>query len=159
MLVRKILPEERERLAVVDQEAPLVAAARELRDAATNLVIVCDASSGGMMGVITKTDVVARISQCTGANCTMPVASVMTREVVACRPEQPLSDVWTIMKERQLKRLPVVDGKGKPIALLSARQVMEGLLREVEQEEELLRGLHHVHGLPVVRRKAERGWT
>jgi CBS domain-containing protein len=138
MLVGKILSEERERLAVVDQGAPLVAAARELRGGVTNLVIVCDAS-GGMIGVITKTDVVARISQCTGASCTMPTASVMTREVVACRPEQPLSDVWIIMKARGLKRLPVVDAEGKPLAVVSARQVVEGLLREVEQEEELLR--------------------
>jgi CBS domain-containing protein len=138
MLVGKILPEVRERLAVVDQGAPLVAAAGHLRDAATNLVIVCDAS-GGMIGAITKTDVVARISQCTGASCTMPAASVMTREVVACRPEQPLSEVWTIMKARGLKRLPVVDAEGKPLAVVSARQVVEGLLREVEQEEELLR--------------------
>jgi cobalt-zinc-cadmium efflux system protein len=30
-------------------------------------------------------------------------------------------------------------GEGQPIAVVSARQVMEGLLREVEQEEELLR--------------------
>jgi len=138
MQVGKILPQERERLAVVDQGAPLVAAARELRDGATNLVIVCD-TSGGMIGVITKTDVVARISQCTGASCTMPAASVMTREVVACRPEQPLSEVWTIMKARGLKRLPVVDAEGRPLAVVSARQVVEGLLREVEQEEELLR--------------------
>jgi CBS domain-containing protein len=138
MLVGKILPEERERLAGVDQEAPLVVAARALRDGATNLVIVCDAS-GGMIGVITKTDVVARISECTGASCTMPAASVMTREVIACRPEQPLSEVWTIMKARRLKRLPVVDAEGRPLAVVNARQVVEGLLREVEQEEALLR--------------------
>jgi predicted transcriptional regulator len=43
------------------------------------------------------------------------------------------------MKARQLKRLPVVDDHGKPLAVVSARQVMEGLLKEVEQEEEPLR--------------------
>jgi CBS domain-containing protein len=85
VLVDNALTDGREELALVDHEAPLVAAARLLRDSATNLVVVCDAS-GTMVGVITKTDVVSRISQCTGASCTMQVAGVMTREVVASRP-------------------------------------------------------------------------
>jgi CBS domain-containing protein len=138
MLVENILADAGEKLALVDHEGPLVAAARLLHDSTTNLVVVCDAS-GTMIGVITKTDVVARISQCTGASCTTPVAVVMTRDVVACRPEQSLSEVWTLVKGRRLKRLPVIDAMGKPLGVVSARQVMEGLLKEVEHEEELLR--------------------
>lgn len=138
MLVENVLAEGGEKLALVDHEGPLVAAARLLRDNTTNVVVVCDAS-GTMIGVITKTDVVARISQCEGASCTIPVAVMMTRDVVACRPEQPLSEVWTLLKGRRLKRLPVIDAGGKPLGVVSARQVMEGLLKEVEHEEELLR--------------------
>jgi CBS domain-containing protein len=138
MLVGDILAEGGEKLALVDPEGPLVAAARLLRDGTTNLVVVCDAS-GTMIGVITKTDIVARISQCTGASCTTQVALVMAQDVVACRPEQPLSEVWTLVKGRRLKRLPVIDAMGKPLGVVSARQVMEGLLNEVEHEEKLLR--------------------
>ena len=138
MLVKGILTGEGEKLAVVDHDAPLIAAARLLRDSTINLVVV-RSQTGQMIGVITKTDVVARISECAGASCTTPAASVMTSDVLACRPEQPLSEVWTLMKARRLKRLPVADAEGRPAAVVSAHQVMEGLLKEVEREDELLR--------------------
>jgi hypothetical protein len=52
--------------------------------------------------------------------------------------DQRTKQLIAVIKARQLKRLPVVDA-GRPLAVASARRVMEGLLREVEQEEELVR--------------------
>ena len=43
------------------------------------------------------------------------------------------------MKERRLKNIPVTDEASVPIGLLNARDALEVLLTEVEQEETLLR--------------------
>ena len=43
------------------------------------------------------------------------------------------------MKERRLKNVPVTDEASVPIGLLNARDALEVLLAEVEQEESLLR--------------------
>ena len=103
-----------------------------------DLVVVCG-SGGEMVGVLTKTDVVRQIRQCTGGSCVTRVDAVMTRDVVACRPGQWLHDIWSVMKERSLQRIPMVDQDGRPLGMIDARDALESLLSETENEESLLR--------------------
>ena len=63
----------------------------------------------------------------------------MTRTVVSFRPDDPLPEVWTTMKDRRLKNVPILDKDSRPIGVLNARDVLEALLDEVEHEEMLLR--------------------
>lgn len=84
------------------------------------LVTVCD-SEGCLVGVVTKSDVVARIGECQGASCAAPVAAAMTNDVICCRAKDWLRDVWSVMRERGLKNVPVVDHRGQPIGVLTAR--------------------------------------
>lgn len=53
MLVEKIIPIARERLLTVSQEAPLIEAAKLLRDGKSDFVIVCG-FDGLLTGVVTK---------------------------------------------------------------------------------------------------------
>ena len=64
---------------------------------------------------------------------------VMTRDVVLCRSEEPLRDVWARMKERRLKNIPVVGQNSRPQGLLHARDILQLLLSETESDEALLR--------------------
>jgi CBS domain-containing protein len=137
MFVQKLLPQARERLVTVPDGAPLIEAAKLLR-VGTDIVLVCD-EAGSLMGVITKTDVVGQISHCQGASCVTPASLVMTRSIITCSPEDSLHDVWAIMKQRQLKNVPVVDPAAKPVGVLNARDALDVLLGEVENEEALLR--------------------
>jgi len=138
MLVESIVPTARQRLVTIAESARLIEAARLLRDARTDIVIVCD-SNGVLAGVITKTDVVRQISHCQGSSCTIAASSVMTRDAVACRPTDLLHDVWLKMKERRLKNVPITNQESRPLGVLNARDALEGLLDEVENEESLLR--------------------
>jgi CBS domain-containing protein len=69
----------------------------------------------------------------------MAASLAMTRDVVVCRPGELLQDVWKRMKERKLKHIPVVDERSRPMGLLHARDVLEVLLEESEDEESILR--------------------
>ncbi len=138
MLVESIVPTARQRLVTIAESARLIEAARLLRDARTDIVVVCD-SNGVLAGVITKTDVVRQISHCQGSSCTIAASSVMTRDAVACRPTDFLHDVWLQMKERRLKNVPITNQESRPLGVLNARDALEGLLDEVENEESLLR--------------------
>jgi CBS domain-containing protein len=137
MLVERLLPAARERLVRITDDAPLIQAAKLLR-AGTDLVVVCG-HEGLVAGVITKTDVVSRISQCQGASCMTAASSVMARNVVLCRPGDWLHDAWSRMKERRLKNIPIADHDSRPIGVLNARDVLQALLEEVQDEELLLR--------------------
>lgn len=133
-----ILPAAQGRLVTVNTSGLLIDAARLLDGPQFNLVVVC-ADGGKMAGVISKTDVVSRISHCTGCSCTMEAAQVMTTEVAFCRPGDWLNDVWSVIKKRRLKNVPVVDQNTVPIGVLNARDVLQVLLEDVEYEEQLLR--------------------
>lgn len=138
MFVEKILPVARERLITIRDNALLMEAAKLLGDRQINLVVVCN-DGGAMVGVVSKTDVVRRISSCHGSGCTTAVATVMTRDVTSCRPDDLLQGIWTIMKERSLLHIPVVDQDLKPLGVINARDALLALLGDAEHDESLLR--------------------
>ena len=82
-----------------------------------------------MVGVVTKTDIVSQISRCTGSGCTTRVESVMTRDVTYCRANDLLRDVWSMMKERGLQRIPVLDGARSRIGVIYTRDALQNLRR------------------------------
>lgn len=136
--VEQILPTVQEKLAIVKTDALLIDAARLLSSPRQNLVVVCD-NDGRMAGVITRTDIVSHISHCTGCSCTMAASLVMTLEVVFCRPDDWLHEVWSLVKQRSLKNVPVVDQDTMPLGVLNARDIVRVLLEDTEHEESLLR--------------------
>jgi predicted transcriptional regulator len=92
-----------------------------------------------MVGVVSKTDVVEQISHCQGSSCTCAVATVMTRQVLSCRPEDDLLVLWSAMRSRGLKNVPLLDARDQPVGVVTAHAALQVLLKASEQEEELLR--------------------
>ena len=137
MYMERLLPVAREKLFTIAADAPLTEAANFLREG-TDLVIVCG-PAGLVAGVITKTDVVGQMSRCQGASCTMAASLAMTRDVVVCRPSELLQDVWKRMRDRKLKNIPIVDEDSRPMGVLHARDILQVLLEESEDEESMLR--------------------
>ncbi len=137
MIVKTILPRALERLAVIEVGAPVKEAAALMSKPHTDLVVACD--HGDMVGVLTKTDIVGQISRCIGAGCTARVDSIMTRDVTYCRAHEVLLDVWSVMKERGLQRIPVIDAARRPLGIIYAREALQALLSESVNEDELLR--------------------
>ena len=137
MFVEELLAKARERLVTIADDALLIEVAKLLQ-AKTELVIVCN-SEGALVGVITKTDIVKQISHCGGASCLVKASAVMTRDVLHCDAKDLLHDVWTRMRERGLKNVPVVGSTSRPLGLLHARDILQVLLSESESDEALLR--------------------
>jgi CBS domain-containing protein len=135
--VEQVLNAARARLVTIASTAPLLEAAR-LLSVGTDLIVVC-AVGGAILGVITKSDVIAQISVCQGAACGVSAISVMSAEVLQCAPGDRLHEVWSKMKARGLKNIPVVGADGRPIGVLNARDALDALLRGVKDEESLLR--------------------
>jgi CBS domain-containing protein len=137
-LVEKIIPVARERLVTIRDDAPLTEAAKYLDGRHINLVVVCD-KSDALAGIITRTDIVRQMSLCMGCSCTAAAATVMTKDVVSCHPDDSLQDVWSIMKERKLLHVPIVGKDSRPLGVINARDALFVLLEETEYETALLR--------------------
>ena len=138
MLVEQMFPQARARLATIGAAASVAEAAEVTSRLHADLVVVCN-ETGRMVGVITKTDIVSQIGRCGADGCSATVDTIMTREVFSCRANEWLQDVWAAIKARDLQRIPVLGKDGKPIGILYSRDVLQGLLGEVEDEEALLR--------------------
>lgn len=136
IFVEATMAQASKRLIALADDAELIDAAKLLCDA--DIVIVCD-RNGVLSGVITKTEVVAQMSQCQGCSCKTTARSVMQRDVVTCKPGDRMDVVWAGMKERGLKNLPVIDENSRPVGVLNARDALQALLREAENEEAFLR--------------------
>lgn len=138
MLAKQMLPRAHERLATISAAASVKDAADRMAKPHADLLVVCGAN-GIMVGVLTKTDIVAQIRQCVGSGCMARVDSIMTSDVIFCRPDEALKDIWSVMKARGLQRIPIVDQCRKPIGVIYARDALQRLLGEVESDEALLR--------------------
>ncbi len=138
MFAEQILSQAKKRLTVIDAAAPVRDAAELMARPHVDLVVVCD-PEGRMAGVLTKTDIVGQIGQCSGCACAARVDAIMTRGVVACRPRDALQAVWSLMKQRGVQRVPVLDPDRRPLGVIYARDALQMLLSDVEDEEALLR--------------------
>ena len=67
------------------------------------------------------------------------VASVMTREVAYCHPEDELSQVWELMEREQLSGLPVVEewrGKMRVVGVVTRTDIIQsGSVRTAEESK------------------------
>src|SRR5262245_17635028 len=93
-------------------------AARLMWDNDFGCVPVCD-SDGGLVGMITDRDVCMAAYLQGGPLRTLYVGSAMAREVHSCRPDDTIADGEAIMRAKQVRRLPVVDGDGRLVGILS----------------------------------------
>lgn len=138
MFAEQMLPRARGRLATISAGALVREAADLMSKPHTDLLVVCG-DDGGMVGVITKTDLIRQIGHCSGGGCIARADTIMTRVVASCRSTESLQDIWSMMKAHNLQRIPLVDESKKPIGILYARDVLQNLLGEVKDEDTLLR--------------------
>src|SRR5437588_12810317 len=111
----------------IDRTQPGQEAARRMRDANVGFLPVCD-SSKKVLGAITDRDIAIRIVA-EGRPPTTTAADVMTPEVVACRPDDDVTNAEQLMGSRQKSRIICTDKDGRlagVISLSDIAQVEEG---------------------------------
>lgn len=74
---------------------------------------------GRVAGVVTDRDIVVRAVAKGACLETTTVAEIMTRNPVHCGDEDDLKDVARIMEAKKVRRVPVLDARGKLVGILS----------------------------------------
>ena len=93
------------RLRVIGTDAKIQTAALALSKPDIGLVIVCH-DNGAAVGVLSKSDLVARPGTLGSAGAT--AASLMSRRVVSCRPDDDVHAVWQAMTAQALQNVPAL---------------------------------------------------
>ena len=108
MLAREIMTRNPE---CVTPQDDLSRAARIMRDKDVGIVPVVDGGDGALrlIGVVTDRDLAVRhVAEGHGPNC--KVEEAMSRnDLVVARPDDDVDNVMRKMRERQVRRVPVVD--------------------------------------------------
>lgn len=133
MFVSDIPQAARTKLSLIKASDEVIMAAR-LLTSGPDILLVRD-GDGILCGVVTRTDIVRRMSICQGAACRGLVSSIMSRDVMRCREEDSLHDLSLRMKAGHIKNIPLVDDIDRPIGLLTARAILRTLLGEAEEAE------------------------
>ena len=138
ILVKHVLEDARDHLAVVSQDASIFEAAKILADRRTPLAVVCD-SDGIVLGVISQSHVINALATAGVKALDFNAGAMMTEPLLCCRAEESLEQIWSVMNSRTLPSAPIVDKDGRAQGLLHARDVAIALIDEGTYEEGLLR--------------------
>ena len=82
-------------------------AARIMKEEDTGVVPIVD--NGRAIGLVTDRDIVVR-AVADGAQANKPVREIATSDIVCATPDMSTREATRIMAERQIRRLPVVEG-------------------------------------------------
>ena len=132
MLAKELMKQEVERVLPSDT---VHLAARTMRDANVGFLPVCD-EDDVVLGTLTDRDIVIRLVA-ENRPATEPVATVMTGEVVACRPDDDIRAALARMREAQKARIVVTGEDGHLLGVISLSDIAQHV--DAEQVAETMR--------------------
>ncbi|MGC9114591.1 MAG: CBS domain-containing protein [Fervidicoccaceae archaeon] len=94
-------------------------------------VLVVD-DSGKLIGIVTERDLVYLVSLGKSHLASeYPVWQLMTENPVTAKPTDSIEEALARMKEINVRHLPVVDEDGRPVGVISVRDIIDFMLRMI----------------------------
>lgn len=120
-------------------------AVREMNRCHVGSMLVID-QDGMLKGILTERDILRAIASRPDSIGDQLVNDLMTRDVVACSPQTPISELRMLMKAKRVRHLPIID-EDRLVGLISIGDVNAHLIAEEEIE---IHWLHqYILGEPV----------
>jgi CBS domain-containing protein len=141
MNVEAILKTKGAKVVTITPETAVGEATKILKRARIGALVVSDDGTK-VQGILSERDIVGAMGDPTKRSGLLkkPVASLMTREVLTCLPEDTVEKCMGLMSERRVRHLPVVR-EDRLIGLISIGDVVKCRLEELESEAGFLREL------------------
>jgi len=100
--------------AVLESGSPLTHAARVMRDSDIGDVI----EGGGVCGIVTDRDIVVRGIASGKDPSTTRLDEICSKDVTTVSSDTPVEEAVRLMRDRAVRRLPVVDGD-RPVGVIT----------------------------------------
>ena len=134
--VAAILDEKGREVFSVTPELAIAELAAVLRERRIGCALVMD--EGAIAGVASERDVVNGLAARGAGILEEPVAEIMTRDVIVCAPEDDMMQIMSLMTQRRIRHLPVVEDDAV-VGVISIGDVVKTRIAELETESESLR--------------------
>lgn len=116
--------------------------AQLMRDRNVKSLPILD-NEGRLEGIVTERDLVTRLLA-EGRSFETPIRELMSRPVRTIRPETPLAEIESIMRESKIRHLPVVDEDNRLKGFVSISDLVRHC-KSPELEHELVSVLEATH--------------
>jgi len=129
---------------VTSRTTRLDEAARLMREHHVGSIVVVDDTPAGSkpVGIVTDRDIVIEIVAAGVSPATVTVEEIMAPDLVVAKEGEDLLDTLTRMRAKGVRRVPVVNGVGALLGILSLDDMLgvlaehvDGLLKVIAQEQ------------------------
>jgi CBS domain-containing protein len=138
MRIHEILRAKGYDVITIRPQATVAEMLKLMRDHNLGAVVVSD-DGRRIGGIVTERDVVRQLVD--GVDFLhLPVAEVMTSEVLTCEPGDSVQSLMSTMTNRRIRHLPVVDDRGRLAGIVSIGDVVKSHITQIEFERDQLEG-------------------
>lgn len=138
MNVATILKAKGQAVTTARPDTPLLDIAEKLAAKRIGAIIVVG-ENGKLSGIISERDVIRAIAERGIGALNIPVAEVMTRNVITCHRSHLVDELMELMTRGRFRHLPVVEDDAL-VGIISIGDVVKNHVAEVEMEVSAMRG-------------------
>jgi CBS domain-containing protein len=106
----------------VSPDTSIEVALRVMHDKRIGSVLVVDEDNGQALGILTRHDILGRVTL-PGVVLTTPISAVMSQPVVTVSLQQNAQDAALAMSRHGIRHVPVTDAGGRVVGILSERDL------------------------------------
>ncbi|RLG78628.1 MAG: histidine kinase [Thermoprotei archaeon] len=86
---------------------------------------------GKLEGIVTERDIIYAVAK-DKVGKGLPVYMIMTENPITTTPDTPVMEAVITMRESNIRHLPVIDREGRPVGMLSLRDVLDAVTTLME---------------------------
>jgi CBS domain-containing protein len=125
--VRQLLEHKGHDIAVVDADATVFEAIALMAERNIGSLLVMEDES--LVGIVTERDYARKVVLRGKASPTTPVREVMSAHVITVSPDETVEECMTLMTDRRVRHLPVVEGT-RLIGIISIGDLVQSIIGE-----------------------------
>jgi CBS domain-containing protein len=135
--VQSIIGGKGSEVATIPQTATLRDAVRALGERRIGALVV-SGDGRAIEGIVSERDIVRAAAALGESSLDRSVGSVMSTDVITCSAGDGVDRLMSLMTERRIRHLPVVDERGHLTGIVSIGDVVKARLAELEHENHAL---------------------
>ena len=81
------------------------------------------------IGIVTERDIVRLMGSSDMSLDNVPVGELMSVPLITINPNNSIKDAIEIMQQKEIRRLPIVDNKGKMVGIITDKDVFRAMLK------------------------------
>jgi CBS domain-containing protein len=133
--VSQIIGRKGSRVVSVSRDAPVLEAIRVMAEHHIGAVLVME--GGQLIGIVSERDYARKVILQGRSSHDTPVAVIMSSPVVCVSPQDSIAECMSIMTEKHIRHLPVIDGE-QVVGVISIGDLVKETIEEQKQEISLL---------------------